>query len=311
MTLALAATGWIRPHSAWASPSDIDPQGSPDTATGGLATAGAGVLLTRYAELRPQLEQSPFDRPLYLESAAGSHASQGDVYALVGQPMATVTGSLASPDSWCDVLMLHLNVKYCRADTRGGRPTLHVAIGTKHEQSLEDAYPVEFTYGVTSSATDYMDVVLDAAHGPFGTRDYRIELEAVAIDGGRTLLHLRYSFAYGFQARVAMALYLATAGSDKVGFTQVTPGDRRPPQPVRGLRGAVERNVMRYYLAVDAYLATVAAPEPDRFWQSLDVWFNATEAYATQLHEVDRDTYLAMKRQERERQMTLDEKSIR
>lgn len=101
VALAFAATGWMRPHSAWASPADIDPQGSPDTATESLVTAGAGILRNRYAELRPQLEQSPFNRPLYLESAAGPQASRGDVYALVEQPMATVTGSLANLDNWC------------------------------------------------------------------------------------------------------------------------------------------------------------------------------------------------------------------
>lgn len=311
MALAVVAAASIRPHSASASPAGVDPQDSPDIATGRLATDGAEILRNRYAELRPLLEQSPFQRPLHLESAAGHRKSQGDVYALVEQPVATVTGLLANPDNWCDVLILHLNVKYCRADTRGERAVLRVAIGRKHEQALEDTYPVEFAYSVTSSGPDYLEVVLDAARGPFGTRDYRIALEALAIDSERTLLHLRYSFGYGFQARFAMGFYLATSGSDKVGFTLVTPGDDRPPQPVRGLRGAVERNVMRYYLAVDAYLATFATPDPDRFGQSLDVWFNATEAYATQLHEVDRDTYRAMKQQERERQLTRDEDSIR
>lgn len=47
-----------------------------------------------------------------------------------------------------------------------------------------------------------------------------------------------------------MGFDLATSGSDKVGFTLVTAGGDRPPQPVRGLRGAVERNVMRHYLAM-------------------------------------------------------------
>ena len=46
-----------------------------------------------------------------------------------------------------------------------------------------------------------------------------------------------------------MATYLHSVGRDKVGFTIV---DRKPdgsPRYVKGIRGAVERNVMRYYFA--------------------------------------------------------------
>lgn len=95
VALAVVAMGWTRPHGAWASPADVDPHGSPDNVLESPATAGAEMLREQHAELRPQLEHSPFNRPLYLESTAGPHASQGDVYALVEQPMATVTGSLA------------------------------------------------------------------------------------------------------------------------------------------------------------------------------------------------------------------------
>lgn len=71
---------------------------------------------------------------------------------------------------------------------------------------------MKFAYGVAASEADYLNVVLDAAHGPFGTRDYRIELAAVPIDDGHSFLHLRYSVRYGLQARLAMIAYLATLG---------------------------------------------------------------------------------------------------
>ena len=61
---------------------------------------------------------------------------------------------------------------------------------------------------------------------------------------------------------------------------------------------------MRYYLAIDAYLgAAAAAPSAtDRFDESLERWFTATERYAPQLHEVERDAYVTMKRREYLRQ---------
>ena len=149
-----------------------------------------------------------------------------------------------------------------------------------------------------------MDVDLHALHGPLGTGNYRISLEAVGLENKRAFVHLRYSYTYGFAGRSAMKMYLATSGSDKVGFTVI--GDRNDPQPkfIGGVRGAIERNTMRYYLAIDAYLGALATPAPARFEQSLERWFNATELYPRQLREIDRDTYFAMKRSEYLRQQT-------
>ena len=64
----------------------------------------------------------------------------------------------------------------------------------------------------------------------------------------------------------------------------------------RGVRGAVERNTMRYYLAIDAYLDGLSAPPADQLEKRLQTWFTATEKYPRQLHEIDRATYLDMKR---------------
>jgi len=61
---------------------------------------------------------------------------------------------------------------------------------------------------------------------------------------------------------------------------------------------------MRYYLAIDAYLGTLPAPAPERLERSFERWFNATERFPRQLHEVDRDAYLEMKRSEYHRQQT-------
>jgi hypothetical protein len=59
---------------------------------------------------------------------------------------------------------------------------------------------------------------------------------------------------------------------------------------------------MRYYFAIDAYLGALAIPAGDRFEESLTRWFTATERYPVQLHEVDYDFYLTMKRREYLRQ---------
>lgn len=266
------------------------------------AAPPAAALRARHDALRERLEHSPFQQRLVLESADGPHSLVSDVYSVVDYPLATLSGALTSPQQWCDLLILHLNVKYCHPVAHGQGSVLSVAIGRKYDQSLDDAYRVEFAFGIAASDRDYVAVDLDAAKGPLGTTNYRITLEAVALEPGRSFMHLRYSYQYGLEARLAMDAYLATTGAGKVGFTTVAGADDRGPHFIGGMRGAVERNTVRYYLAIDAYLGALAAPEPQRFEQRLGRWYDATERYPRQLHEVDRATYLAMKRREYLRQ---------
>ena len=96
--------------------------------------------------------------------------------------------------------------------------------------------------------------------------------------------------------------YLATEGADKVGFTTTGKDSNGQPVYIGGMRGAVERNAMRYYLAVDSHLASLASPAERRLDKRIETWFSATERYPRQLREMDRATYVAMKRGEYERQ---------
>ena len=262
----------------------------------------ASALRARYAALSEQLEHSPFPQHLHVESMEGPGASQGEVYAVVDYPIATVSDAFSSPANWCDALILHLNVKYCRPVPRDGRTVLATAIGRNIDQPLSSAHRVEFTFRLAASRPDYVDVELKARKGPLGTANYRISLEAVGLENERAFVHLRYSYTYGSVGRLATKAYLATSGSDKVGFTVI--GDSNDPKPkfIGGVRGAIERNTMRYYLAIDAYLGALATPAPDRFEESLERWFSATELYPLQLREIDRDSYFAMKRSEYARQ---------
>jgi hypothetical protein len=180
-------------------------------------------------------------------------------------------------------------------------PALTVIVGTKHDQALEDGYPLAFSYTVAVANVDYVRIVLNADVGPLGTRDYSIVFEATPVAARRSFIHLSYSYAYGIAARVALNAYLATAGRNKVGFTVL---GRRGGHPayIRGLRGLVERNAMRYYLAIETYIGTIDTPESERMETRLRNWYDATENYAVQLHELERDEYLNMKRRELQRQ---------
>ena len=67
----------------------------------------------------------------------------------------------------------------------------------------------------------------------------------------------------------------------------------------------VERNTMRYYLAIEAYLDALATPAPLRLDKRLNDWYASTERYPLQLHELDRNEYLTMKHKEIRRQLRL------
>ena len=69
----------------------------------------------------------------------------------------------------------------------------------------------------------------------------------------------------------------------------------------------IERNAMRYHLAVKAYLGTLEVSEPRRFERRLERWFELTSDYRTQLFEMERDEYLRCKRRERANQSLLQE----
>ncbi len=268
---------------------------APESSTGAL-------LLAKYTSLADRLQQNQFQRPLYLDSTESENNIKGDIYAVVDYPFATVYAGLNDPDNWCDVLSLHLNTKYCRAAPDKANTVLRVSIGKKYSQPLEDAYQLEFTYRVAAASAKYLEIQLSADEGPMDTRNYRIQIQAIPLANGRTFLHMTYFYEYGWAGRIAMKTYLATLGSGKVGFTIAGRQYNGQPEYIRGMRGLIERNAMRYYLAIDAYLGAFTAVPAVQLQKRLHSWFTATEQYPRQLHEIDRTTYIDMKLSEYLRQ---------
>jgi hypothetical protein len=261
----------------------------------------AAALQAKFEAVQSQFGKNAFGRPLVLESTEASGQLSGNIFALVDHPFDQVSAALVKPAVWCDVLMLHLNTKYCAVRGGGAGTTLAVSVGRKFDQPLSDAQRIDFVWQPPVSAADYMSARLSADKGPLSTRDYRIEFEATPLPNGKTFIHMAYAYAYGTAARIAMQGYLSTLGSDKVGFSAKDKDASGQPIPVGGVLGVVERNTMRYYLAIDAYLDSPAEADlPKRLAQ----WFDSTERYARQLHEMDRDEYLQMKRNEYKRLKT-------
>ena len=264
----------------------------------------APALKAKHESLRQTLANNPFQRPVVLESNQNSGDLKGEVYAVVEQPFSVVGPALQGMDHWCELLILHLNVKGCSAAGKPPAEVLSLVVGRKFDQPLDDGYKVDFAYAMPAASADYLRVQMAAETGPLSTRNYRLMLEAVPLDDKRSFLHMSYSYAYGTAARLAMQAYLATAGRDKVGFSVTGKTDDGKPVYIDGVRGVVERNTMRYYLAIEAYLGSLAAPASEQQERRLRDWFAATERHAQQLHEMERDDYLKMKRSELQRQKT-------
>jgi hypothetical protein len=272
-------------------------------ALGDASAQDANAMRAHHASLNEQLAKHQFQRPLHLESTQNSGDLKGEVYAVVEQPFSVVGEALQGMDHWCDLLILHLNVKSC-AFTSKPANVLSLYVGRKFDQPLGDTYRVNFSYKVPVTNADYLRVQLAADEGPMSTRDYRLALEAVPLDAKRSFIHMSYSYGYGLAARLAMQGYLATVGSDKIGFSIVSKDADGKPVYVDGVRGVVERNTMRYFLAIEAYLGAYGLPAPEQQEKRLRDWFDATERHALQLHEMERGEYLDMKRREVQRQQS-------
>jgi len=243
--------------------------------------AGPSALKQKYEQIRAQLGKSAFGRPLHLDSGDAKGKMSGDVYAVLDQPFKRVSDGLGSAKQWCEVLVLPFNVQKC--DSGSGRLRLYV--GRTPTSPIEEATQLDFSYSVPAETADHLQVKLAAPSGPAGTKDYLITFAATPLDDKRTIVHMHYGYSTGAMSQMAMKTYLSTSGADKVGFSSEN------GKLVGGTRGVMERNTMRYFLAIDAYLDTLGKPAAAR----LEKWFASTERYAKQLREMSREEYLAVK----------------
>lgn len=244
----------------------------------------AAAIRATYARLRSELDASPFGKPLTLTSKVASDRLEGNIHAVLDQPFERVRAGLGSIRGWCDLLILHPNITNCRVGS-GSEITMYVG---------KSQAPVAFSYEAVANAADYLRVRLHADQGPAGTSDFQINIEAAPVDTQHTMLRLDYSHAYGMQARLAMRAYLSTYGRGKVGFTVIDRTPEGKPVYVGDVRGALERNAMRYYICVESYLASLAVPPAEQVDLRLTHWYAYTERYPLQLRE--EEGYLEAKR---------------
>jgi len=268
------------------------------------ASAAGKALLSKYAGVSPKLQKNYFAAPIYLESYESKGMQQVDMYGVFNYPYESVREALQSPANWCDITALHINIKACTASREADHSLLTIYSGRKYYQPPDDAYPLKLTFRLAARQPDYFSIALSANQGPLRTKNHRIRLEAVPLAGGKTFVHFSYGYTTGAVANMAIKSYFATVARDKLGFSTV-PGQSGKPVLIGGVRGAVERNTVRYYLALESYLDTLKMPEGQRFEQRINRWFDLTARYPRQLKEVEKTEYLNNKRREHANQLTL------
>ncbi len=263
-------------------------------------------LAALYDKLQQNQLTSVFGEPVFVSSSIQGDRYAADAYGLVGHAFSDVTKELSVAANWCQFVLLHFNIKACTQDSQAKQQSLQFYAGRKFYEPPEKAYKLQYQFKVISNRQDYLRIVLSADEGPIGTSDYRIALDAIPV-GNSTFLHFHSSYESSYLSRMATELYLETLGRDKVGFSIVGTKASGEPVFIDGIKGVVERNVMRYYLALKAYLDTSKLSAEKRFEARIKNWFDLTEKHALQLHELEREEYLQSKRKERQNQLKLQQ----
>ncbi|WP_024326332.1 hypothetical protein [Thioalkalivibrio sp. AKL19] len=241
------------------------------------------------------IAESPLGEPIAVTSTVRGGVVEGAVYARLPYSFELVSSELEALSVWCEITFLHINIKSC-VYREGENPLLRLYVGRARYEVPEYAEPVELVRRSAQMDDDWLLIELEADRGPYGTRDYAIIVHVVPHDTG-ILVNLEYSLRFGLIARLAARVYLATGGRDRVGFT-VVGDDNGEAQYIGGLEGMIERNVMRFYLALQAWLDIRDRPAQEQLQARLERWFDLTDEYPRQLRELDRETYLDQKQRE-------------
>jgi hypothetical protein len=255
-----------------------------------------------------QAASLPGDDPSFqVHSREERHLLVAEVTSVIEFPFDDVGSALTAPESWCEFTPLIFNIKACTFDRQADRTLLSLYIGRRFHDPPARAIRLQYRFDVQEDGPDRIRILLFAPRGPHGTRDYKIELEIRPADNGQTELRFHSSFRPSFRSRMATRAYLSGAGKDKVGFSAER-YEGNEPVYVRGVKGMIERNAMRHYLALQVFLDTLHLTEEERFEARLHAWYEKTEKYPRQLFEMEKEEYLVAKRRERETQEKMQDR---
>jgi hypothetical protein len=214
-----------------------------------------------------------------------------EIFGIFDYPFQAFAGLLTQPASWCEFVSLTPNIKACTFQGNGKDVILTLYVGWKGYRAPESASAQPYQFVVHSRRSDYAAISVSAAEGLLGTRAHRFDVEAANV-AGKTVFAMRSSYEPSALSKLVTTVYLATLGREKIGFSRVPDGAQ--VGHVRGIQGMIERNVVRYYLALKAFVDNTA--------------YDLMDTYPAQLRLMEKTEYLDVKRRERMNQVRLQQK---
>ena len=281
------------------------------------ASEGFVAMQEAYEQYKASMNKNVYQEPLYIKSAFDEDLASGEIYALISHDFRSVSSHLINAGQWCDMLVLHVNVKGCYEMSRGkasndstdrssvGENEITLFVGRNHYQPIKDAHVMHYDVTVNERTENYMKATLSSESGPFGTSEYLLEFEVIPLADNTSFMHFKYSYRYGLLAKVALGGYLATLGRNKVGFTVDKYDENNNPIYVKGMQGIVERNSMRYFIAIRAFLDTYSLKK-EAWNQRIEHWYELALPYKRQLEEINDGKYLTTKHQEYDNKVSLE-----
>ena len=255
-------------------------------------------LLAEYHNIKDSLDSNQFGAPIYIQSNFQVDTATGEVFALIDNDFNSVVAGLSTPDHWCDVVLLHIYVKGCDINTNNNTGSnLILYVGRRYFQTPDQAHKMLYQFKTVSSSPDYLHVKMTAVDGPLGTSDYLLTFEVIPFSETSSFIHFKYSYHYGFMAKLALDGYLATIGRHKVGFTVTEYDDSNNPIYVKGLQGIVERNSMRYFIAIRTFLETINL-DREQWDNRVQHWYQLAKRFERQFLEIHEREYIETKRKE-------------
>lgn len=231
-----------------------------------------------------------------VESQADGESSRVAISALIPVKFSQLSAFYRDEQQWCRGFFANIYVKACYKKPRQVRLFYD---NNDTYQPLQDAF--RFDYEIENQSLDdsHLLISLVSADGPLGTHNYLLRLEAEPYSQTTSIIRLVYRNSYGFVARSALFIYLKTLGSDKIGFSRDPDG-----QPIKGIRGILERNAMRYVLSLSAYFINRDPNKP--LQTTLRNWHHYAKLFQKQLQEIGWEDYRQLKLQEFEDQKKLE-----
>jgi len=236
--------------------------------------------------------------PIHAQVSVADNVVDCDILAVVARPPGQVMALLGSARGWCEFLLLHPNVKACAAEPAADGRRIVIYTGSKHFQPVETSRPQRYDLRVERRERGYLALHLWPEPAKLADAAGPARIEIAALDDGRTGLRVQYRAPLSAGARLLAATYFATFGRDKIGFSTTSVDADGNPVYIGGLAGAIERNVVRHFLAIDTLLQAQEAGAEMPPERRLAHWFALTERHARQLHELGWTEYLDIKLRE-------------